>query len=226
MGITQPEHLSTNLKHRFYVAEVVFAFSYLHMLEITFISAIYVDSNSSIDATWEVAKILLEPMITPDMLQQNPMYYGDDWEGFLEVITGSKGTLQKTILEIPQPYVVVIQQSSPHTFVVAVRYGLLRGFSMTSLSVKKYVEVDACLNIVILRSKIPSWFKEQQHGQTITLKLPPKWQTQIIGLAIFAVFNPRRLYNEPGMELRFVNDGMHVPKPQIDASSRSEKENI
>nr|GFB48951.1 hypothetical protein [Tanacetum cinerariifolium] len=74
--------------------------------------------------------------------------------------------------------------------------------------------------------KIPSWFKEQQHGQTITLKLPPKWQTQIIGLAISTVFNSRRLYNEPGMELKFVNDGMHVPKPQIDASSKSEKENL
>nr|GEZ02349.1 ribonuclease 3-like protein 3 isoform X2 [Tanacetum cinerariifolium] len=71
MGSTQLEHLSTDLNRRFYVAEVVFAFGYLHMLEITFISAIYVDSNSSIDATWEVAKILLEPMITPDMFQQN-----------------------------------------------------------------------------------------------------------------------------------------------------------
>ncbi|XP_076934620.1 ribonuclease 3-like protein 3 [Bidens hawaiensis] len=37
------------------------------------IGAIYVDSNSSINTTWEVAKILLEPMITPEMLQQNPV---------------------------------------------------------------------------------------------------------------------------------------------------------
>ncbi|XP_076913117.1 ribonuclease 3-like protein 3 [Bidens hawaiensis] len=37
------------------------------------IGAIYVDSNSSVDTTWEVAKILLEPMITPEMLQQNPV---------------------------------------------------------------------------------------------------------------------------------------------------------
>ncbi|GKC59682.1 hypothetical protein Tco_1087280, partial [Tanacetum coccineum] len=67
---------------------------------------------------------------------------------------------------------------------------------------------------------------EQQHGQIIALKLPPKWQTQIIGFAISTVFKPRRLYNEPSMELRFENDGMHVPKPQIDASSKSEKENL
>nr|GEW63497.1 hypothetical protein [Tanacetum cinerariifolium] len=91
---------------------------------------------------------------------------------------------------------------------------------------QKYADIDACLSIVILKSKIPSWFKEQQHGRTITLKLPPKWQTQIIALAISDVFNPRRQYNEPGVELRFVNDGMHVSKPQIDASSKSEKENI
>ncbi|KAI3491274.1 hypothetical protein L1887_44366 [Cichorium endivia] len=37
------------------------------------IGAIYVDSNSSIDTTWEVTKILLDPMITPEMLQQNPV---------------------------------------------------------------------------------------------------------------------------------------------------------
>nr|XP_043618626.1 ribonuclease 3-like protein 3 isoform X2 [Erigeron canadensis]XP_043618627.1 ribonuclease 3-like protein 3 isoform X2 [Erigeron canadensis] len=37
------------------------------------IGAIYVDSNSSIDTTWEVAKVLLEPMITPEMLQHNPV---------------------------------------------------------------------------------------------------------------------------------------------------------
>nr|GFB28373.1 ribonuclease 3-like protein 3 [Tanacetum cinerariifolium] len=40
------------------------------------IGAIYVNNNSSIDATWEVAKILLEPMITPDMLQQNLVLRG------------------------------------------------------------------------------------------------------------------------------------------------------
>ncbi|KAL8238151.1 hypothetical protein R6Q59_019232 [Mikania micrantha] len=37
------------------------------------IGAIYIDSNSSIETTWEVVKILLEPMITPEMLQQNPV---------------------------------------------------------------------------------------------------------------------------------------------------------
>ncbi|GKB29330.1 TMV resistance protein N-like protein [Tanacetum coccineum] len=103
----------------------------------------------------------------------------------------------------------------------------------------KLLDVHECDNFVnidrlpsgiqalgISRSKIPSWFKEQQHGQTITLKLPPKWQTQIIGFAISTVFKPRRLYNEPSMELRFENDRMHVHKPQIDASSKSKKENL
>lgn len=70
------------------------------------IGAIYVDSNSSIDTTWEVAKILLEPMITPEMLQQNPVSklnelchkkklkirFRDKWskQGVYEVLTGDQ----------------------------------------------------------------------------------------------------------------------------------------
>ncbi|KAM0072848.1 putative ribonuclease III [Helianthus debilis subsp. tardiflorus] len=70
------------------------------------IGAIYVDSNSSIDTTWEVAKNLLEPMITPEMLQQNPVRklnelchkkklkvrFRDKWlkEGIYEVIIDNK----------------------------------------------------------------------------------------------------------------------------------------
>ncbi|XP_049412735.1 ribonuclease 3-like protein 3 isoform X2 [Solanum stenotomum] len=37
------------------------------------IGAVFIDSNSSIDTTWEVAKILLEPIITPEMLETNPV---------------------------------------------------------------------------------------------------------------------------------------------------------
>ncbi|PHU12080.1 hypothetical protein BC332_19010, partial [Capsicum chinense] len=37
------------------------------------IGAVFIDSNSSIDTTWEVAKTLLEPIITPEMLQTNPV---------------------------------------------------------------------------------------------------------------------------------------------------------
>ncbi|XP_059664486.1 ribonuclease 3-like protein 3 [Cornus florida] len=37
------------------------------------IGAVFVDSNSSLDTTWKVAKSLLEPLITPDELQLHPV---------------------------------------------------------------------------------------------------------------------------------------------------------
>ncbi|GMP66761.1 hypothetical protein CsSME_00026980 [Camellia sinensis var. sinensis] len=37
------------------------------------IGAIFIDSNSSIDTTWKVAKGLLHPIITPEMLQTHPV---------------------------------------------------------------------------------------------------------------------------------------------------------
>ncbi|KAA8524729.1 hypothetical protein F0562_011152 [Nyssa sinensis] len=37
------------------------------------IGAIFIDSNSSIDTTWKVVKGLLEPIITPEMLQAHPV---------------------------------------------------------------------------------------------------------------------------------------------------------
>ncbi|KAJ8554536.1 hypothetical protein K7X08_025214 [Anisodus acutangulus] len=37
------------------------------------IGAVFIDSNSSIDTTWEVAKALLDPIITLEMLQTNPV---------------------------------------------------------------------------------------------------------------------------------------------------------
>ncbi|KAK6141202.1 hypothetical protein DH2020_025054 [Rehmannia glutinosa] len=37
------------------------------------VGAVFVDSNYSIDRTWEVASDLLEPIITPEMLQKNPV---------------------------------------------------------------------------------------------------------------------------------------------------------
>ncbi|KAG8364581.1 hypothetical protein BUALT_Bualt18G0012200 [Buddleja alternifolia] len=37
------------------------------------LGAVFIDSNFSIDATWEVATDLLKPIITPEMLQTNPV---------------------------------------------------------------------------------------------------------------------------------------------------------
>ncbi|XP_027061924.1 ribonuclease 3-like protein 3 isoform X3 [Coffea arabica] len=37
------------------------------------IGAVFIDSNTCIDTTWEVTSILLDPIITPEMLQINPV---------------------------------------------------------------------------------------------------------------------------------------------------------
>ncbi|EYU43123.1 hypothetical protein ABFS82_08G116300 [Erythranthe guttata] len=37
------------------------------------VGAVFVDSNYSIDTTWEVASFLMEPIITPEMLEKNPV---------------------------------------------------------------------------------------------------------------------------------------------------------
>ncbi|CAH9130460.1 unnamed protein product [Cuscuta epithymum] len=37
------------------------------------IGAVFIDSNASLDKTWEVTKTLLEPIITPEMLETNPV---------------------------------------------------------------------------------------------------------------------------------------------------------
>ncbi|CAH9115757.1 unnamed protein product [Cuscuta epithymum] len=37
------------------------------------IGAVFIDSNASLDKTWKVTKTLLEPIITPEMLETNPV---------------------------------------------------------------------------------------------------------------------------------------------------------
>ncbi|CAA3003752.1 ribonuclease 3-like protein 3 isoform X1 [Olea europaea var. sylvestris] len=37
------------------------------------LGAVFIDSDCSIDTTWKVANVLLKPIITPDMLQANPV---------------------------------------------------------------------------------------------------------------------------------------------------------
>ncbi|KAJ9542575.1 hypothetical protein OSB04_029081 [Centaurea solstitialis] len=49
---------------------------------------------------------------------------------------------------------------------------------------KKCAAVDHLFSICIPRSKIPCWFKEQQDGYRISLKLPPKCDTDIMGFAV------------------------------------------
>ncbi|VFQ89461.1 unnamed protein product [Cuscuta campestris] len=37
------------------------------------IGAVFIDSNASLDKTWEITKALLDPIITPEMLETNPV---------------------------------------------------------------------------------------------------------------------------------------------------------
>ncbi|PWA36506.1 disease resistance protein (TIR-NBS-LRR class) family [Artemisia annua] len=86
---------------------------------------------------------------------------------------------------------------------------------------KKYAAIDGCLSIGVPGTKIPSWFKEQQDGNTIALKLPPKWQTRIKGFAISAVFKSDSLIYDPVIDLRFGNDDASSASDD-DASSASD----
>ena len=91
---------------------------------------------------------------------------------------------------------------------------------------QKYAAVDSCVSIGVPGNMIPSWFKEQQDGCRIALKLPPSWQPQIMGFAISVVFSPKRQFHiNPYTNIRFEDDGMLVTETNIDcinACSRSE----
>nr|XP_043633016.1 disease resistance protein Roq1-like [Erigeron canadensis] len=77
---------------------------------------------------------------------------------------------------------------------------------------KKWAAVDGGFNIQIPGRIIPSWFKEQQNGYTIALKLPPNWQTQIIGFAVCCVSTT--WIRDPGLNLIFENNEMLVSKSE------------
>ncbi|KAK9062762.1 hypothetical protein SSX86_019952 [Deinandra increscens subsp. villosa] len=80
---------------------------------------------------------------------------------------------------------------------------------------KKWAAVDQCLSIGIPGSKIPSWFREQQKGGKMSLKLRPKWQTQILGFAICGVFGID-FGEHVSIVFRFENTEMFVPKLEAD----------
>ncbi|GJW55215.1 TMV resistance protein N-like protein isoform X1 [Tanacetum coccineum] len=94
---------------------------------------------------------------------------------------------------------------------------------------KKCAAVDGCLSIVI-PGYTPSWFKEQ-NGNKTSLKLPPKWQTQILGFATWGVYEQSGLmdYDYPCISFRFESDGEFVTDLEADcinASSADENGNM
>ncbi|KAJ9542687.1 hypothetical protein OSB04_029193 [Centaurea solstitialis] len=79
---------------------------------------------------------------------------------------------------------------------------------------KKCAAVDHRLSIIAPERKIPSWFKEQQHGSNVALRLPPKLHTQVMGFAICGVFHGDWKYACPRIIFRIVDDEKDIPKSE------------
>nr|XP_043633004.1 disease resistance protein Roq1-like [Erigeron canadensis] len=85
---------------------------------------------------------------------------------------------------------------------------------------KKRAAVDGCLTLLIPGRNVPSWFKEQQDGRKIALKLPPNWQTEIIGFAVCCVTTMPMF---PDIKMRFENDEMLVSKSEANYINETEE---
>ncbi|KAJ9542623.1 hypothetical protein OSB04_029129, partial [Centaurea solstitialis] len=87
---------------------------------------------------------------------------------------------------------------------------------------KKCAALGHRLSIAVPGSKIPSWFKEQQHGCTIALRLPTTLlHTQVIGFAICGVFHGNWTHGLPRIIFRVVNDEKVIPRPEVDDTESS-----
>ncbi|KVI07806.1 Leucine-rich repeat-containing protein [Cynara cardunculus var. scolymus] len=86
--------------------------------------------------------------------------------------------------------------------------------------VKKCAAGDHVLSIRIPGSKIPSWFKEQQLGNHISLKLPPEWHTDIKGFVVCGVFQgkwPRvRITCATQIKFKFGINATLMPELEVD----------
>ncbi|KAJ9542530.1 LOW QUALITY PROTEIN: hypothetical protein OSB04_029036 [Centaurea solstitialis] len=88
----------------------------------------------------------------------------------------------------------------------------------------KCVDLDRRLNIHIPGSKIPSWFKEQQEGKKITLKLSPVCRTSVMGFAVCIMFNHERnqkSYGETMINFIWERSGKLLPKLKVDCTNES-----
>ncbi|KAI3725531.1 hypothetical protein L1987_65321 [Smallanthus sonchifolius] len=89
---------------------------------------------------------------------------------------------------------------------------------------KRCAVVDCPLTIAIPGKKIPSWFKEEQAGYKITLMIPPKCNTQIIGLAICGVFHGewRGTHDyRPYISFTFKKNGISITQKEVDCVNAS-----
>ncbi|KAJ9542349.1 hypothetical protein OSB04_028855 [Centaurea solstitialis] len=88
---------------------------------------------------------------------------------------------------------------------------------------KKCANVDHRLSIAIPGSKIPSWFRDEQDGHQITLKLAHKCDTQIMGFAVCGLFQGVHMgCCSPEIIFTIVNDDKSVPNSEVDCTIASE----
>ncbi|XP_076952825.1 TMV resistance protein N-like [Bidens hawaiensis] len=95
--------------------------------------------------------------------------------------------------------------------------------------IKRWAYVDHALSIAIPGSNIPSWFKEQ-HGNEITLKLHPGWQSHIMGFAICGVFKQPTIHPYHRVQFRYEVDAIicdpKSPGDSNNAPTTSDNENL
>ncbi|KAI3724343.1 hypothetical protein L2E82_36115 [Cichorium intybus] len=83
--------------------------------------------------------------------------------------------------------------------------------------VKKCAAVNHRLSIGIPGTKIPSWIKQEKGGCRITLKLPHKWHTRMMGFVVYGVFDGGwgSHCDCPRITFSIVSDGNLIPKSEV-----------
>lgn len=88
--------------------------------------------------------------------------------------------------------------------------------------------IDREIRIGIPGNKIPSWFKEEEAGYKMTLKIPSKCNTKIIGIMICGVFRGewQGPHYGPNITVGFKRDGESVSrKLEVGCSNAFDGEN-
>ncbi|XP_042754960.1 TMV resistance protein N isoform X2 [Lactuca sativa] len=91
--------------------------------------------------------------------------------------------------------------------------------------IKKCAAVNHRLSINVPGSKIPSWFTEEKHGCRVTLKLPHKWDAQVMGFVLCGVFHGNQWSEAtvPRIVFRIVRDGKGIPMSEVNCMKNANK---
>ncbi|KAL7612947.1 hypothetical protein Lser_V15G06549 [Lactuca serriola] len=88
--------------------------------------------------------------------------------------------------------------------------------------IKKCAAVNHRLSIAVPGSKIPSWVKEEKHGCRISIELPHKWHTQIMGFVVCAVFRRMGPYAFPRIIFKISSVGKVTLQSEIHRMDKKE----